>query len=476
MDLSTAPFHHSSVRTVKINTSTSHTTFHPDLTTFKTSNVVNLCFLEALPDTLQHEIVTAIIDSGAGLSTISEELARRKGLILSPSNSMARLGDGSLIRSTGSTDVMFHFSNSDVLSEECKLSLESMGYNNSVLISRQMLSTYGFRFFDSHQSDFGSWLITPQWRWFKLRIEGGATVCDFQLSVSQGNLQLKPITDLPELHVNLSDALHDLVPSSTLTSTSDGSVPQGAVTQLLAESADTPLSIPITVSNNSVSQDAVIQPIVTSVLNPSTTPTTLSNNSVSQDAVTQPIVGSINNSLPTTTSVSDDAVPPGAATNLHDTVGLHGAAAQLYIDSVHTIYQQFTPASDSVFYTCALAPCCLTTGNSVLNNASAVAHKFKHYTRQDLHEIFGHVSDAHIDLLLHQGADTLPKLTRRQQKKSCRCPSCLRGFHPSRRVPRHSKRLSSGKEYLTGESWNFDFGRYWSDGDIEGFRTDATFV
>ena len=31
-------------------------------------------------------------------------------------------------------------------------------------------------------------------------------------------------------------------------------------------------------------------------------------------------------------------------------------------------------------------------------------------------------------------------------------------------------------EYLTGESWNFDFGRYWSDGDIEGFRTDATFV
>ena len=225
-----------------------------------------------------------------------------------------------------------------------------------------------------------------------------------------------------------------------------------------------------------MSQDAVIQPIVTSVPNPSTTPTTLSNNSVSQDAVTQPIVGSVNNSLPTTTSVSDDAVPPGAATNLHDTVELHGAAAQLYIDSVHTIYQQFTPASDSVFYTCALAPCCLTTGNSVLNNASAVAHKFKHYTRQDLHEIFGHVSDAHIDLLLHQGADTLPKLTRRQQKKSCRCPSCLRGFHPSRRVPRHSKRLSSGKEYLTGESWNFDFGRYWSDGDIEGFRTDATFV
>ena len=31
-------------------------------------------------------------------------------------------------------------------------------------------------------------------------------------------------------------------------------------------------------------------------------------------------------------------------------------------------------------------------------------------------------------------------------------------------------------EYLTGESWNFDYGHCWPDDDIEGFRTDATFV
>ena len=53
--------------------------------------------------------------------------------------------------------------------------------------------------------------------------------------------------------------------------------------------------------------------------------------SLTHGAVTQPTVGFINNSLPTTTSVSDDAVPSGAATNLHDTVELHGAAAQMNI-------------------------------------------------------------------------------------------------------------------------------------------------
>ena len=35
---------------------------------------------------------------------------------------------------------------------------------------------------------------------------------------------------------------------------------------------------------------------------------------------------------------------------------------------------------------------------------------------------------------------------------------------------------SPAGRFETGQCWNFDFGRYWSDPDIEGFRTDATFV
>ena len=67
--------------------------------------------LGALPVDHQHEIVTAILDSGAGLCTFSEELARRKGLQLTPSSHLARLGDGSLVKSAGSTDVVFVFQN-----------------------------------------------------------------------------------------------------------------------------------------------------------------------------------------------------------------------------------------------------------------------------------------------------------------------------------------------------------------------------
>ena len=37
-------------------------------------------------------------------------------------------------------------------------------------------------------------------------------------------------------------------------------------------------------------------------------------------------------------------------------------------------------------------------------------------------------------------------------------------------------RVAAQIEYLTGESWNFDYGHCWPDDDIEGFRTDATFV
>ena len=65
------------------------------------SEPVNLCFLEGLSSQVRTEVITAIIDSGAGMSTISEELARRKGLVLSPSNNLARLGDGSIISSSG---------------------------------------------------------------------------------------------------------------------------------------------------------------------------------------------------------------------------------------------------------------------------------------------------------------------------------------------------------------------------------------
>ena len=128
------------------------------------SEPVNLCFLEGLSSQVRTEVITAIIDSGAGMSTISEELARRKGLVLSPSNNLARLGDGSIISSSGSASVLFRFSNSAILSEECRLSLEAMGYNNSILISRHLLSGFGFRFFDSSDDDFGSWIITPKWR------------------------------------------------------------------------------------------------------------------------------------------------------------------------------------------------------------------------------------------------------------------------------------------------------------------------
>ena len=89
-----------------------------------------------------------------------------------------------------------------------------------------------------------------------------------------------------------------------------------------------------------------------------------------------------------------------------------------------------------VFCTCAVSPCCLTADGSVFHNAAAVKQSFKNYTKQHLHEIFGHVSDNHLNMLLHSGNDTLPKLTKSQKKLSkCRYPSCLKGHHPLRRVP-----------------------------------------
>ena len=361
----------------KINSSTS---IHPPLQAdVSVSEPVNLCFLEGLSSQVRTEVITAIIDSGAGMSTISEELARRKGLVLSPSNNLARLGDGSIISSSGSASVLFRFSNSAILSEECRLSLEAMGYNNSILISRHLLSGFGFRFFDSSDDDFGSWIITPKWRWYRLKIEGGATVCDFQLSVSEGAMMLEPITTLPEMHLDLSQALSALAPTG-----------------------------------------------------------------------------------PAHTS---------------DAFVLEGAAAQVYMEEIDRFGHVHDSSSCHVFYTCAVSPCCLTADGSVFQNAAAVKHNFQNYTRQHLHEVFGHVSDNHLTMLLHSGNDTLPHLTKKQRKISkCRCPSCLRGHHPKRRVPRFSKHFDSEHTYLTGESWNFDFGRFWADGDIEGFHTDATFV
>ena len=149
--------------------------------------------METLSEEHQSEIITEILDSGAGISTISEEVARSKGLSLTPSSSLAKLGDGRVVASGGIASVVFVFHNTDVLSESCRLSLECIGFNDKILISRVQLSSLGFRFFDSDPSDFGSWLITPSWRWFPLKISGGATVCEFQISSHDGALRLSLI-------------------------------------------------------------------------------------------------------------------------------------------------------------------------------------------------------------------------------------------------------------------------------------------
>ena len=135
--------------------------------------------LGGLPMELQQEIVTAILDSGAGLCTLSEELVRRKGLQLVPSSHLARLGDGTIVKSAGSADVVFLFQTTSVLSESCKIKLNALGFNDRLLISRSVLASSGFRFFDSDPSEYGSFIITPSWHWFPLKLEGGATICDF---------------------------------------------------------------------------------------------------------------------------------------------------------------------------------------------------------------------------------------------------------------------------------------------------------
>ena len=73
------------------------------------------CLVEALTPQQQLQVITAIVDSGAGISTISEELADAEGLDLRPSSSLARLGDGSLVRSKGKALIEFRFLNRGVL-------------------------------------------------------------------------------------------------------------------------------------------------------------------------------------------------------------------------------------------------------------------------------------------------------------------------------------------------------------------------
>ena len=75
------------------------------------SITINPPSLGGLLQELQQEIVTAILDSGADLCTLSEDLVRRKGLKLVPSSHLARLGDGTIVKSTGSADVVFLFQN-----------------------------------------------------------------------------------------------------------------------------------------------------------------------------------------------------------------------------------------------------------------------------------------------------------------------------------------------------------------------------
>ena len=338
------------------------------------------CFLEALPENIQLEVVTCIIDSGAGLSTISEELARRKGLVLNPSPNMARLGDGSIVKSRGVTDVSFIFGDPTVLSDQCRMSLDAMGFNKSILISRHLLSKWKFRFFDSCDEDFGSWLITPSWRWYKLRIEGGATVCDFQISTERGNLMLQPITNLPDMHLDLTQALDGL------------------------------------------------------------------------------------------TRVIPDV--PSSETRV-----LHGAAASVYSYYADAIDAEHSKLTSHLYHVCVMSPCCLVQDNKIFDCAPIVAHGLRRFTKQELHEVFGHVSDECLNMLLNKPSATLPKLTKSQKKNAkCRCPSCLRGHHPARRVRRHVKRADKNSAYADGESWNWDYGRYWMNGDIEGFKTDVTFV
>ena len=101
-----------------------------------------------------------------------------------------------------------------------------------------MLTKWKFRFFDSDSSEYGSYLITPSWHWFPLRVEGGATVCSFQMSVEENALCLSPISDIPPVHVNISRDLdgmltspQDSVSKSTVPSLSSLGILESAAVQ-----------------------------------------------------------------------------------------------------------------------------------------------------------------------------------------------------------------------------------------------------
>ena len=82
----------------------------------------------------QRDIVTAILDSGSGLHTISESLAQQKGLVLHDSVSLTRMADGKVAYSAGSASVILKFRDTDVLSDSCKLELDAIGFNSSCLL------------------------------------------------------------------------------------------------------------------------------------------------------------------------------------------------------------------------------------------------------------------------------------------------------------------------------------------------------
>ena len=79
----------------------------------------------------QRDIVTAILDSGSGLHTISESLAQQKGLVLHDSVSLTRMADGKVAYSAGSASVILKFRDTDVLSDSCKLELDAIGFNSN---------------------------------------------------------------------------------------------------------------------------------------------------------------------------------------------------------------------------------------------------------------------------------------------------------------------------------------------------------
>ena len=170
--------------------------------------------LEALTKEHQTEVVTGILDSGAGMCAISEKLAMSKGLTLQSSPNLARLGNGAIVNSKGTAYVFFKFKNTSKLSDSCRLQLEALGFNDSLLISRTVLTKWKFRFFDSDSDEYGSYLITPSWHWYPLRVEGGATVCSFRMSIEENTLCLTPISNIPPVHVDISRALGGLLDTS----------------------------------------------------------------------------------------------------------------------------------------------------------------------------------------------------------------------------------------------------------------------